>query len=71
MMAAAGAAGDKTYVDDVFSTQLWTGNSSSPRTITTGFDMASDGGLVWNIKRNSATESDCSIGGTGLRDNNY
>lgn len=71
MMAAAGAAGDKTYVDDVFSTQLWTGNSSSPRTITTGFDMASDGGMVWIKKRNSATESDHIIGGTGLSDNNY
>jgi len=62
---------DKTYVDDLFSTQLWTGNSTSPRTITTGFDMASDGGMVWIKKRESSSESDHIIGGTGLGDNNY
>ena len=29
MQGAAGASGDKTYVDDVFSTYLWTGNGSN------------------------------------------
>jgi hypothetical protein len=46
IQAAAGNAGGATYVDDVFSTYLYTGNSTS-RTITNGIDLAGEGGLVW------------------------
>lgn len=35
-----------TYVDDVFSTYLYTGNGS-PQTINNGIDLAGKGGLVW------------------------
>jgi hypothetical protein len=45
MMGAAGASGDKVYVDDVFSTYLYTGNSST-QTITNGIDLAGEGGLA-------------------------
>ena len=35
-----------TYVDDVFSTYLYTGNGST-QTINNGIDLAGKGGLVW------------------------
>ncbi len=54
MMAAAGAVGDKTYVDDIFSTYLWKGTGSA-RSINTGVDMT-EGGLTWIRRRNQATD---------------
>jgi len=52
MMGAAGAGGGaaKTYVEDVFSTWLYTGNGST-QTITNGVDLAGKGGLVWTKAR--------------------
>ena len=44
--AAAGNAGEGIYVDDVFSTYLYTGNGST-QTITNGIDLDGEGGLVW------------------------
>ena len=48
IQAAAGsaAAGAGLYVEDVFSTDLWPGTASA-KTITTGIDLATEGGLVW------------------------
>ena len=47
VMGAAGVStGPANYVDDVFSTYLYTGNGSS-QTITNGIDLAGKGGLVW------------------------
>ena len=48
-----GGAGAKTYVDDVFSTYLYTGNGST-QTITNGIDLAGKGGLVWTKARSAA-----------------
>ena len=45
MLLGAGAVAEKTYVDDIFSTHLYTGNASA-RSINTGIDMT-EGGLVW------------------------
>jgi hypothetical protein len=53
MMGAAGAAGEKVYVEDVFSTYLYTGNGST-QTITNGIDLAGEGGLVWIKNRFSS-----------------
>ena len=47
MQGAAGASGDKIYIDDVFSIDRWKGNSSSSRTITNGIDLAGEGGVVF------------------------
>jgi len=48
---AAGNSADATlYVDDVFSTWLYTGNGST-QTITNGIDLAGKGGLVWTKNR--------------------
>ena len=45
-MAAAGYGGEKIYIEDVFSTYLYTGNNST-QTINNGIDLAGKGGLVW------------------------
>lgn len=51
---AAGNSADATlYVDDVFSTWLYTGNGST-QTITNGIDLAGKGGLVWLKNRTNA-----------------
>lgn len=41
------------YVDDVFSTYLYTGNGSS-QTINNGIDLAGKGGLLWTKSRNNS-----------------
>lgn len=51
--ATAAAAAQKLYVEDVFSTWLYTGNGST-QTITNGIDLAGEGGLVW-VKARSET----------------
>jgi hypothetical protein len=50
--AAGNSADAKLYVDDVFSTWLYTGNGST-QTINNGIDLAGKGGLVWCKKRDS------------------
>ena len=52
---AGGAISAKTYVDDIFSTNLWNGNYDTTRSaipINVGFDLAGEGGLVWTKNRN-------------------
>ena len=52
--ALAGTAGaPKLYVEDVFSTYLYTGNGST-QTITNEIDLSGKGGLVW-IKQRDGT----------------
>ena len=53
LQAAAGSAGESLYVEDVFSTFLYTGSSSNPITINNGIDFAGEGGLFWNRDRNT------------------
>ena len=43
---------DKLYVEDVFSTWLYTGNGST-QTITNGIDLAGKGGMVWTKSRST------------------
>lgn len=50
LMGAAEAAAEKIYVEDVFSTWLYTGNGST-QTITNGIDLNSEGGAVWTKSR--------------------
>ena len=49
IQGAAGASGDKVYVDDVFSTFLVVG--AGGQTITNGIDLATEGGMVWSKAR--------------------
>ena len=53
LQAAAGNAGESLYAEDVFSTYLYTGNSST-NVITNGIDLAGEGGLVWGKSRDNA-----------------
>tara|TARA_Y100001970_G_scaffold284997_1_gene403588 strand:- start:41 stop:2005 length:1965 start_codon:yes stop_codon:yes gene_type:complete len=46
MQGAAGAGGDKLYIDDVFSTFLYDGTNGS-LSANTGLDMSGEGGLLW------------------------
>jgi hypothetical protein len=50
-----GVAATPQYIEDVFSTWLYTGNSST-QTIANGIDLAGKGGLVW-IKSRSTVNS--------------
>tara|TARA_R100000231_G_scaffold50027_2_gene42514 strand:+ start:3333 stop:5282 length:1950 start_codon:yes stop_codon:yes gene_type:complete len=53
LQAAAGNAGEAVYVDDVFSTTLYTGTDSSV-VVPTGLDLADKGGLIWGKSRSGA-----------------
>jgi len=48
MLGVGGAK--KTYMDDLFSTYLYTGNNST-QSFNTGIDLAGDGGLLWITSR--------------------
>jgi len=50
---AASASAAKVYVEDVFSTWLYTGNGST-QTITNGIDLSGEGGMVWLKCRTNA-----------------
>ena len=50
---ASAAADDANYIEEVFQTWLYTGNSST-QTITNGIDLAGKGGLVWIKGRTTA-----------------
>ena len=69
IMGAAGAAGDKTYVDDIFNTQVYAGNGTSSHTQTTGIDMTNDF-LLWT-KRRSSSESHYLFDSKRMSGSNY
>ena len=57
VLATAGAAADDaTYVDDLFSTFVYVGNTDPSLTITNGIDLSGEGGLVWIKQRNGQRE---------------
>ncbi len=56
MSASVVGTADKLYVDDVFSTYLYTGNGAT-QTINNGIDLAGKGGLVWGKCRNGTSTS--------------
>jgi hypothetical protein len=53
LQMGASGAGSANYIEDVFSTYLYTGNSST-QTITNGIDLAGKGGLVWIKNRQTS-----------------
>ena len=53
LQGVAGVGGAGLNVEDVFSTYLYTGNSST-QTITNGIDLAGEGGLIWIKQRTGA-----------------
>jgi hypothetical protein len=72
-LQSAALATQPLYIEDVFSTYLYTGNGST-QTITNEIDLAGEGGLVWQKIRAGGTQShylfDTNRGaGLGLRTN--
>jgi hypothetical protein len=60
LQAAAGAAGgENLYIEDVFSTYLYTGTGAA-QTITNDIDLDGEGGLTW-IKQRSGTNFHCLV----------
>jgi hypothetical protein len=55
LVKTSGATAEAVYVEDVFSTYLYTGNGST-QTINNGIDLATKGGLVW-LKNRTGTSS--------------
>jgi hypothetical protein len=53
-LAASVSAPPSPFIEDVFSTYLYTGNGSTGQTITNDIDLSTKGGLVWIKQRNSA-----------------
>jgi hypothetical protein len=53
IVLSGGGSSAPVYVDDVFSTYLYTGNGST-QTITNGIDLAGKGGMVWMKCRSGA-----------------
>ncbi len=53
LLSAMGGV-EANYIEDVFSTYLYTGNGST-QTITNGVDLAGEGGLVWIKDRSLGT----------------
>ena len=67
-----GVAVVPAYIEEVFSTYLYTGNNST-QTITNGIDLSTKGGLVWLKARNNAQNnflSDTVIGRGASRSSN-
>jgi len=50
-----GVAAVPNYIEDVFSTYLWTGNGTSGQTINNGIDLSGKGGLMWMKPRTSTS----------------
>ena len=50
-----GVAAVPTYIEDVFSTYLYTGDGSSAQNINNGIDLSGKGGMVWVKSRSNAT----------------
>ena len=50
-------ASEKTYLDDVFSTYVWEGNSTENRNINNGINLSGEGGMTWIKKRNGTDDN--------------
>jgi hypothetical protein len=55
ILLGVGAVATKTYVDDVFSTYVYAGNSTA-RSINNGIDLSGEGGMLWVKRRNQSEE---------------
>jgi hypothetical protein len=58
--AAGNAGGESVYVEDVFSTYLYEGNSAA-RSINNGIDLDGEGGLVWIKARTNGVTANHSL----------
>ena len=72
LMSAGGAGSPPVYVEDVFSTYLYTGTGAT-QSINNGIDLATKGGMTWIKSRSAATNNnlfDTTQGATKLTNSN-
>jgi len=69
-LMTAGGGPKSVYVDDVFSTYLYTG-SGSGRNILNGIDLEGEGGMVWIKNRSSATNNQIADSENNMGTGNY
>ena len=50
---------DKSYIEEIYSTDVWVGNETAGRVIDNGVDLAGKGGLTWIKRRTSAGGNHC------------
>ena len=62
-----GGGKDNVYIDEVFNTKVYPGTGSE-RTITTGIDIAGEGGLLWFKNRDQSNQSNYLFDTTALPD---
>ena len=55
MLLGTGAVATKPYIDDVFSSYVYTGTGSA-KTITNGINLSGEGGMVWLKGRSSGKD---------------
>ena len=60
-----GGGKDNVYIDEVFNTKVYMGNGTE-RTITTGIDIAGEGGLIWFKNRDNSNQSNYLLDTTAL-----
>jgi hypothetical protein len=53
LQMGASGAGPANYIEEVFSTYLYTGNAGT-QTVTNGIDLSTKGGMVWTKSRSNA-----------------
>jgi hypothetical protein len=51
-----GGSEEPVYIEDVFSTYLYTGTGGADLTVTNGIDLATKGGIVWKKQRNGVAD---------------
>ncbi len=54
-LAVGGAVAKKVYIDNIFSTFMYRGNSLGNRDILNNIDLSTDGGFVWTKNRDNGS----------------
>ena len=57
-MQHAGGA-DKSYIEEIYSTDVWVGNETAGRVIDNGIDLSGKGGLTWIKRRTNSGGNHC------------
>lgn len=55
LLGEGAGSGPPVYIEDVFSTYLYTGNATTGQSINNGIDLATKGGLLWCKNRTTAS----------------
>jgi len=58
--AAGGASDDPIYIDQLFHMESWKG-AGAARTVNTGIDLATEGGLIWSSGRSQGTQGNVQV----------